>query len=282
MDRWERGGLVSFQYKIMSGQFKLTAALKRVVLAACFTSVILITTRIALQLGTIVNASTVAFCFLIVVLLSAFAADLAVAIATSIVATMCFNYFFLPPIGTFQIAAFDDWVALVVFLFTAIVLSRAMASARQNDIRSSILEKTAVQLKEFGLWLLSIPVKKITFSQIAEEATRVFKLQYCSIHLHRGEKWEHFHGTGNSELSKRVEENLRLSVERPYAVELIDEHSLDVRYTQIRKEMEPVLVLVVKNADFPVSGLNILACMIGLLVPEILQEQHHMHSSERI
>lgn len=239
----------------------------------CFSCAILVITGIASQLGTIANASTVAFCFLILVLLSAFFTELAVAVVTSVVAAMCFNYFFLPPIGKWSIAAFDDWIALFVFLLTAVAISRLTGSAHENAAKARILDKTAVQLKEFGLWLLSVPRNRITFLMIAEEAVRIFSLEYCSIHLHTGERWQHFSAGETGDLSKRVEESLKLSVDRPFAVELIDEASLGVRYTQIRKEMEPVLALVVKSNDLPVSGLNTMACMIGLVVPDILGDK---------
>jgi K+-sensing histidine kinase KdpD len=263
----------------MLGQPRSFISLKRITLTLLFSAVILITTTVATKYGKIANASTVAFCFLIIVLLSAFFADLAVAIATSIVATLCFNYFFLPPIGTWRINAFDDWIAFIAFLFTSVAISRLTASARENAVQRRLLERTDSQLKEFGLWLLSVPREQLTLLTIAEEALKLLSLEYCSIHLHRGEKWEHYSATGRDDLSKRVEENLKLSVERPFAVELIDEEALRVRYTQIRKEMEPVMALVIKKADLPISGLNMLACMIGLLVPDILGKPNQIPSA---
>lgn len=246
--------------------------LKRIGLTLFFSITILITTMVATEFGKIANASTVAFCFLILVLLSAFFGDLTIAIATSIVATMCFNYFFLPPIGTWRIDAFDDWISLTAFLLTAIAISRLTASASEHTQQRRLLEKTDSQLKEFALWLLSMPREHITLQKVAEEAVRIFSLQHCSIHLHDQEKWKHFSGTGSNPLSKSVEENLELSVARPVAIELLNEESLGVRYTQIRKGMEPFLVLVVKSADLPASAMNILASMVGLLVPDILGE----------
>jgi two-component system sensor histidine kinase KdpD len=254
----------------MQKQTRGFGAVKRIVLTLLFSGSILITTLIASEYGKIANASTVGFCFLILVLVSAFFADLTVAIATSVVATLCFNYFFLPPVGTWRIDAFDDWIALIAFLFTAVAISRLTAAASENASQRRTLERTQSRLKEFGLWLLSIPRQDLTFQKIAEGAVSQLGLGYCSLHLHTDEKWKHFYGTISDDLSKRVEENLRLSVERPFAVELIEEGSLGVRYTQIRKGMEPILVLVVKSTDLTVGGLNLLACMIGLLVQDIL------------
>ena len=46
-----------------------------------------------------VNATTVGFGYLITILLIAASAGMAESIVASIVATFCFNYFFLPPSG---------------------------------------------------------------------------------------------------------------------------------------------------------------------------------------
>ena len=90
-----------------------------------FTAAILVTTKLTLVFGGLANASTTAFSFLIIVLLSAFFGDLLVAITTSIVATLCFDYFYLPPVGTFYIAAFSDWISLAAFLLALCIISRS-------------------------------------------------------------------------------------------------------------------------------------------------------------
>src|SRR5712691_6269357 len=62
------------------------------------------------------NAATVSTTFLLIVLLVAATSRLWVAVVTSIVAMLCFNFFFLPPAGTFTIADPQNWVALFAFL----------------------------------------------------------------------------------------------------------------------------------------------------------------------
>ena len=47
----------------------------------------------------------------------------------SLVATACYNYFFIPPVGTFTIADPANWVALAVFLLASVVVSRLVARA---------------------------------------------------------------------------------------------------------------------------------------------------------
>ena len=50
----------------------------------------------------------------------------------AIAAVLCFNFFFLPPTGTFTIADPQNWIALVAFLATSIVASQLSGRARQR------------------------------------------------------------------------------------------------------------------------------------------------------
>ena len=45
---------------------------------------------------------------------------------------LCFNYFFLPPIGTFTIADPQNWVALFAFLATSLTASQLSARAKRR------------------------------------------------------------------------------------------------------------------------------------------------------
>ena len=76
------------------------------------------------------NPNTVGFAFLIVVLASAMRGGLLVGTVASIVATLCYNYFFFPPLYTFTIHDSSNWVALAAFLVTSVVVSRLVIDAR--------------------------------------------------------------------------------------------------------------------------------------------------------
>lgn len=79
-----------------------------------------------------VNAITVALTLLLLILLLAAEWGLRLAIVISIVATVCYNFFFLPPIGTLTIADPQNWLALFAFLSTAIIASRLSERAREE------------------------------------------------------------------------------------------------------------------------------------------------------
>jgi two-component system sensor histidine kinase KdpD len=54
------------------------------------------------------------------------------AVLASILAAACFNFFFLPPVGTFHIAHPGNWIALLAFLVTAITAGQLSAHARRR------------------------------------------------------------------------------------------------------------------------------------------------------
>ena len=78
------------------------------------------TTVLLKLLGEHINSTTVALVLLVVVLLVATRWGSVPAMFTSLVAMLCFNFFFLPPFGTFSIAATDNWVALTAFMLSLI------------------------------------------------------------------------------------------------------------------------------------------------------------------
>jgi len=83
-----------------------------------------------------VNQTTVALMFLVMVLLTSAYWGLRYAFVMAVVATAAFNFFFLPPVGTFTIADPQNWVALFAFLITALVASNLAERARREAERA--------------------------------------------------------------------------------------------------------------------------------------------------
>ena len=79
-----------------------------------------------------VNQTTIALTFLLAILAVSAVWGMAVSVFMSIVAVLAFNYYFLPPIGTFTIADPQNWVALFAFLVTSIMGSQLSARIRKE------------------------------------------------------------------------------------------------------------------------------------------------------
>jgi len=91
------------------------------------------------------NPTTVALTLLLAVLGVSALWGLRLAVFMSVLAAMAFNFFFLPPIGTFAVADPQNWVALFAFLATAVVAShlseRAREEARESNARRQEMER---------------------------------------------------------------------------------------------------------------------------------------------
>jgi two-component system sensor histidine kinase KdpD len=79
-----------------------------------------------------INSTTVALALLLVVLFIATFRGSRPALLASVLAMLCFNFFFLPPVYTFTIADPQNWVALTAFLVTAIAAGQLSARARRR------------------------------------------------------------------------------------------------------------------------------------------------------
>lgn len=79
-----------------------------------------------------VNPTTVALSLLLLILILAAEFGLRYAVVTSMIATACYNFFFLPPVGTFTISDPQNWLALFAFLTTSIIASRLSQRARDE------------------------------------------------------------------------------------------------------------------------------------------------------
>lgn len=98
-----------------------------------------------------INALTIGFAFLVTVLLLSLWGGMRIGAVSSVIATACFNFFFIPPFHTFTIADPANWVALGTFLVTAIVTSRLVTAAR---VQASTADARRTELET--LYALSI------------------------------------------------------------------------------------------------------------------------------
>jgi len=101
-----------------------------------------------------VNATTVALTMLLAILGIATKWGLTESIVASIAAMLGFNYFFLPPVGTFTIADPQNWVALLAFLVTAITGSQLSVRARRRAAEAIARRQEVERLYALGQAML--------------------------------------------------------------------------------------------------------------------------------
>ena len=101
-----------------------------------------------------VNPTTVGFTFLLAILSVSAYWGLSYAIFMAVLATLGYNYFFLPPLYQFTIADPQNWIALFAFLFTAVVASQLSERARREAEESNERRNEAERLYAFSQALL--------------------------------------------------------------------------------------------------------------------------------
>ena len=102
-----------------------------------------------------VNSTTVALTFLVTVLLVSAYWGLRYALVLSLGATGAFNFYFLPPIGTFRIADPQNWVALFAFVITALVGGNLAERARRDAEAAKERRREVELLYDFSQRLLA-------------------------------------------------------------------------------------------------------------------------------
>jgi two-component system sensor histidine kinase KdpD len=136
------------------------------------------------------NATTVALTFLLVVLVVAAASTPRAAVATSVAAVLAFNYFFLPPVGTFTIADPQNWVALAVFLAVSLIAGNLSAKVRTRADEAEQRRLEMARLFDVSRDVLLMTDSREALSHLARSLARRFNLDYVGIALPVGGDWQ--------------------------------------------------------------------------------------------
>jgi two-component system sensor histidine kinase KdpD len=138
------------------------------------------------------GAATVSLTFLMVVLVVAATSPLWMAVATSLAAMLCLNFFFLPPVGTFTIADPQNWVALFAFIVVSLVASNLSAVARARTHEALGRRDELARLFDLSRDVLVMTESPEAISILARSIARRFDLEFVGIALPRGDDWSVF------------------------------------------------------------------------------------------
>jgi two-component system sensor histidine kinase KdpD len=128
-----------------------------------------------------VNSTTVALSLLLVVLGVASAYGLGPSIMGSVAGMLCFNFFFLPPVGTLTIQDPQNWIALLAFLATAVIASQLSANARARARDAERKREEVWRLYELSRAIIATPDSETAMSSTARQVVEVFGFEYCAV-----------------------------------------------------------------------------------------------------
>ena len=135
-----------------------------------------------------VNNTTVAVTLLLLVLFLAGNWGLRYAVGASVAATILFNYFFLPPLGTFTIADTQNWVALFALLGTAIYASHLAARIREESEEANTRRRESEMLYHLGRQLLQPENVAQLFNFIPSSVANAFNSPAVTLYIADGDR----------------------------------------------------------------------------------------------
>ena len=206
-----------------------------------------------------VNPTTVALTFLLVVLLLASRWGLTVAITTAVVATLAFNYFFLPPVHTFTITEPQNWIALLAFLTSAIVASRLSERARREALNATRRRKEVERLYSLSQQLLATDNVMELLNSIPHYVRDAFGLKAAAMYLPK-RKEVYRTGVDHPELSQEQLESVS------GRGELVMDEEQQLCFVPLRIGVKPVGSLGLEGAVLSRETLEAVGSLIAISI----------------
>ncbi len=213
-----------------------------------------------------VNATTVGFAYLVAILLVATAWGFPEAAAASFLAVLCFNFFFLPPIGTFNIADPQNWVALFAFLATSIIASQLSARAKSRTQEALDRRQEMERLYALSRAILLTETNQSAAKQIANQIAQIF--EFPAVALYDAETDEtHYAGTVNL---SGLDARLRQAAVQPYSAG--DEFDQTI-VTRISLRGQPVGSIAIRGATLSRTALQAISNLVAIGLEKVRNQE---------
>ncbi len=206
-----------------------------------------------------VSHTTVALTLLLVVLFVASRWGLTVATITAVVATLAFNYYFLPPVHTFTVADPQNWIALLAFLISAILASRLSERARREALNATRRRKEVERLYALSQQLLATDNVMELLNSIPQFVRDAFGLNAAAMYLPK-RKEVYRTGLDHPELS---EEQLESVSGRG---ELVVDEEKQLCFVPLRIGVRPVGSLGLEGAVLSRETLEAVGSLIAISI----------------
>jgi two-component system, OmpR family, sensor histidine kinase KdpD len=206
-----------------------------------------------------VNQTTVALSFLLAILAVSAVWGMTVSVLMSLAAILSFNFFFLPPVGTFTVADPQNWVALLAFLVTSTVGSRLSSRIRQEADIANRRRREIEHLYTFSQKLLGEGNVIQLMNAIPNHIVDSFETGAASLFLADKQKY-YRSGYGTLQLA---EEQLRLAYEReePYV-----DTARGFCYGPVRLGMKSIGSFGISGAPLTRQTLEAVGTLLGIAI----------------
>ncbi len=204
-----------------------------------------------------VNATTMGFAYLLLVLTAATIWGFFEASLASIFATLTFNFFFLPPVGRLTIADPQNWVALLSFLTTALVASRLSIEAKRRALDAVARQQDLERLYTFSRAILLIDDRELFPKQLARKLAETFELSAVVLYERRTEE---FYRAGPSDF-EGLDDQLRDAALQGTSFADTQHHRV---ITAVRLGSEPIAGLALQGAPMADAVLQGIANLVAI------------------
>lgn len=159
-----------------------------------------LTTLLLTWLGA--NSATAGMVFLVLVVWWATQAGIVLSIYTAVLCAVCFDYFFLPPVHTFQLEGAQAWVAMVSFALSCLVVSRLAERARKQTVRAQRREEDVGKLYSLSQEMMLFEDADRLLRDLPGAIGRIFALD--AVVLYVGDYDRYFSSIGEASPSVRA------------------------------------------------------------------------------
>src|SRR5919108_707851 len=206
-----------------------------------------------------VNQTTVALSFLLAILAVSAVWGMVVSVFMSVVTTMAFNYFFLPPMGTFTIADPQNWVALFAFLVTSITGSQLSSRIRKEAYEAHRRRREVERLYRFSRQLLGEGNVIQLMNAIPDYIVESFEAGAAELFLPQKDKF-YRSGFGAAHLNE----------EKMKAAFLNDEFALDTEHSEyflpVRLGVRPIGSLGISGAQLSRQSIEAIGTLVAIAI----------------
>jgi two-component system sensor histidine kinase KdpD len=213
-----------------------------------------------------VNEITAGFLYLVAILLIATAGGLVESSIASIVAMLCFNYFFLPPVGTLTISDPRNWVALFAFLATSLTASQLSARAKRRTREAIDRQNEIEKLYSLSRALLLADATHPRGKQIVEQIVQAFEFPAVALYDRAADEIYRagFDGLPSMDAALR-EAAVRSHFSRDEKSRLI--------ITPIRLGRQPIASLALRGTSLSDPALQSLVNLVAIWLERALSEE---------
>src|SRR5688572_16454514 len=146
-------------------------------------ALVVVETLLLYPLGEIAPPVSLGVVYLVGVLLVAIVWGAWLGVATSVVSAAAFNFFHIPPTGGFTVADAENWVALAVFVTTAVVAAGLADAARLRAQEAEQRKREADLAAELARVLLGAPDLASALGPAAQRIAQALGLRSCRFVL---------------------------------------------------------------------------------------------------